>query len=423
MSHLIVVTRRELYDLVWSRPMMHIAAEFGVSGTGLAKICNRYAIPTPPRGYWAKLENGKLTRQLPFIEVDDTKLQQLTIHAGAWRLPAAAQEVIRRARVEHVKRSTPRAAPDAPIEPVVDVHPSLAATAKALRHAKPNREGFVHTTGDRMVGVTIGANSVERAIFILNGLARALEARGLAPTACGMGLQAERGTDTVVLAMTERTQRVPHVATKEELAAEERHKKQRERAFASPRSWDLALASLPTHEKAYPDFDTVLSGQLILRADGYGGDGVRRTWADGRTQRLDRMIEEIAVGVDALLAVRKANREESEERQRQFAELVRRREMARKRGEREKKRGELLSELIELQHEADELDAWLASGPLRDALAEDSSNARMLVWARVRLAELRERTSPDGIQSGLESGALFPTVDDLHDPLGEPPAG
>jgi hypothetical protein len=47
--------------------MMHVAAEFGVTGTGLAKICERYAIPTPPRGYWAKLQHGKMVKQEPFL--------------------------------------------------------------------------------------------------------------------------------------------------------------------------------------------------------------------------------------------------------------------------------------------------------------------------------------------------------------------
>lgn len=32
------LTRRELYDLVWARPMMHVAAQFGVTGTGLVRI-------------------------------------------------------------------------------------------------------------------------------------------------------------------------------------------------------------------------------------------------------------------------------------------------------------------------------------------------------------------------------------------------
>ena len=53
------LTREELYALVWERPMNRLAAEFGISDTGLAKICRKLDVPYPPRGYWAKKEAGK----------------------------------------------------------------------------------------------------------------------------------------------------------------------------------------------------------------------------------------------------------------------------------------------------------------------------------------------------------------------------
>jgi hypothetical protein len=39
--------------------MSRLAEEFGISGNGLAKICDRLDVPYPPRGYWAKKEAGK----------------------------------------------------------------------------------------------------------------------------------------------------------------------------------------------------------------------------------------------------------------------------------------------------------------------------------------------------------------------------
>jgi len=39
--------------------MSRLAEEFGISGNGLAKICDRMDVPYPPRGYWAKKEAGK----------------------------------------------------------------------------------------------------------------------------------------------------------------------------------------------------------------------------------------------------------------------------------------------------------------------------------------------------------------------------
>jgi AcrR family transcriptional regulator len=47
------LSREALHRLVWSRPLGVVAAEFGITGNGLAKICDRLLIPHPPRGYWA----------------------------------------------------------------------------------------------------------------------------------------------------------------------------------------------------------------------------------------------------------------------------------------------------------------------------------------------------------------------------------
>lgn len=51
-------SRRQLYDLVWSRPVVSLAKEYGFSDVGFAKICRRHNIPLPPRGYWAKINAG-----------------------------------------------------------------------------------------------------------------------------------------------------------------------------------------------------------------------------------------------------------------------------------------------------------------------------------------------------------------------------
>ena len=40
-------TRHELYDLVWSEPMVKLAERYGISGNGLAKACRRAGIPVP----------------------------------------------------------------------------------------------------------------------------------------------------------------------------------------------------------------------------------------------------------------------------------------------------------------------------------------------------------------------------------------
>ena len=52
-------SRVELYELVWTKPMTHLAKELGLSDVGLRKICVKYGIPLPSRGYWARLQVDK----------------------------------------------------------------------------------------------------------------------------------------------------------------------------------------------------------------------------------------------------------------------------------------------------------------------------------------------------------------------------
>jgi len=47
-----VLSREQLYDLVWSEPLLTLAKRFGLSDNGLRKRCKAMNVPTPPRGYW-----------------------------------------------------------------------------------------------------------------------------------------------------------------------------------------------------------------------------------------------------------------------------------------------------------------------------------------------------------------------------------
>jgi hypothetical protein len=57
-------SRLQLYDLVWSAPLTAVAPQFGISDVALKKICARFDIPVPPRGYWAKLRASKPTTKI-----------------------------------------------------------------------------------------------------------------------------------------------------------------------------------------------------------------------------------------------------------------------------------------------------------------------------------------------------------------------
>src|SRR5665647_1239225 len=53
------LTRESMYSLVWSEPMLKVAARYGVSSSYMARICKLMNVPRPERGYWAMLAAGK----------------------------------------------------------------------------------------------------------------------------------------------------------------------------------------------------------------------------------------------------------------------------------------------------------------------------------------------------------------------------
>lgn len=123
------LTREELYELVWSRPMYKLAAEFGLSDVGLAKICKAEGIPRPERGYWARLAAGAKVRR-----------RRLPPSKNPTRGPLAFRRVL-----------APGEAPPEP--PVVDVperlknpHAAVAALQQGIQ------EGEVDAYGRLVVG-------------------------------------------------------------------------------------------------------------------------------------------------------------------------------------------------------------------------------------------------------------------------------
>lgn len=76
MRDIVVLSRAELYELVWREPATKVAERFGITGTGLRKICDKHDIPVPPRGHWAKVAaNKKVTRaRLPRPREGDKRI-------------------------------------------------------------------------------------------------------------------------------------------------------------------------------------------------------------------------------------------------------------------------------------------------------------------------------------------------------------
>ncbi|QEN87709.1 hypothetical protein FZC33_15895 [Labrys sp. KNU-23] len=90
MSDLKSLTRRELYDLLWKKPVDTLAKEFGISGRGLGKLCERYSIPVPPRGYWERKAARQKPVKAPLLEIEGR--HQADVAIRIFRTPLPTEE-------------------------------------------------------------------------------------------------------------------------------------------------------------------------------------------------------------------------------------------------------------------------------------------------------------------------------------------
>ena len=179
------ITRTQLYELVWTTPIQKLATRFGLSDVGLAKVCKRHKIPRPPRGYWAKLANGKRVRKFPLSEVKDPSLEEVHFAdrgTAAVASPRAEKQLAVDPAIADLIAA--ESLPDHRIEVATDLRgadPLVQATREALQQAEPDDYGRVSRRWDfpkPCFEVCVGRASAQRALLILHSLVRAFKVRG-----------------------------------------------------------------------------------------------------------------------------------------------------------------------------------------------------------------------------------------------------
>ena len=55
----IELTRKELYDIVWSTTLSKLTQQYAYTNDGIKKICKQYEVPMPDGSYWSKLKFNK----------------------------------------------------------------------------------------------------------------------------------------------------------------------------------------------------------------------------------------------------------------------------------------------------------------------------------------------------------------------------
>jgi hypothetical protein len=303
--------RKELYDLVWSTPMVKLAKEFGLSDVGLRKICVKHDIPTPPLGYWAKLNFGKPAKPTPLTAprqgVSDRVL--ISIHAVAER----PSEVVQ-AKIEARQRiSDPIVVP---MEAPARLHSFARALQQALKASKPDLDGFCHTNGHGILSTSIGAGNRERVVLLADTLLWALEAAGQQIKAAEKDVHVIVDGEAIRIQIGEIRDKREHQPTKVELKAKQ--------------DWETRRKEWPTLYNAdrqhWRRWDHVPSGRMSLTLvdplrNQWQFDHVIGRWHDRLKRRLEDYLQEIVIGILTGGAIVRHNRVASEtaERKRQQA--------------------------------------------------------------------------------------------------------
>lgn len=80
--------RSDLYRLMWAHPGIHVAGLLGMSSSALTRVCKRFNVPAPSRGYWRRVEVGKSVERVPLSDGPNTELPYTVTEALAKALAA-----------------------------------------------------------------------------------------------------------------------------------------------------------------------------------------------------------------------------------------------------------------------------------------------------------------------------------------------
>jgi hypothetical protein len=317
----IIYKRDELYGLVWSKPVRHVAKTYSVSGVALAKICRRLNVPVPGRGHWARVAAGQKPKRRPLAPLRAGEPAE--VRSRRWRMPTppeyTATEMTERAAGKSREEEVPIRVGTSLHQP----HELVALTLAALRKAKSADDGIARCRDRRCLAVEVAPARVDRALHIMDALLKALAARGL---------------DVEVLNPKEFAVWFPGVTLRQV-------KMPVTLVRVDGESVPFALEEItenvqvdrgdPTRWRQ-PTFERRATGKLRLRIrddlDAYRFRvGVQKNWADTEKRRVEGCLNAFVRGLHTIASAIKRERVESEQRRKEQEESRRRWQLERDR--------------------------------------------------------------------------------------------
>lgn len=396
-------TRTEFHDLVWSKPMTHLAKEFGLSDVALHKICRKHDVPNPPAGWWAKHAAGHDVQRKPLPSLKKGISDTISIAGGEFH--AQPDSIVRRREDARIRASH--------FDPEAQVHDNaivMRSMAK-LRKAKPDMRGLVRTTHKNLIDSEIAPTSIDRVELSLNRIVAAAEEQGFVLCQKEERISFTDSFVVVPFRLKETVRRNKHEPTAEELAMEEKERKKREQRWAR-NDWSFTPRfGLHTH---WPEWDYEPTGKVAFEFDLHlrYSSSLRRSFKDAKVQRLENMANDIAVGLAVLAAAKLEDEQRAEEDRIRAEGAAQRRNEAKRLAYIEDRRLKVLAVAFDRMEKRDRLRRL--AGQISNELRETRSPraVEFVAWLERHLEQAEKNADVEGLESLFESEHVFGADDD-----------
>ena len=366
-SQEIILKREDLYEHVWTEPMWKLAPKIGISDVGLKKICIKMGIPTPERGYWAKIEAGHKMPRVPLPAFDKNKYCETYPINHREESPALPVPDEFEAELLPIKTIT---VPENLNKP----HPLTLVTKQAFKKGFVNDYGIIHA-GSRLLDIGVSSQCFDRALRIMDTIIKGFSSLDINVEneieANEFGTFAFVHGEKIHFSIVEHSLRSDHVLTEKEKADLKRL------SYSYAHKWDY-----------HP------SGVLTLCIKEYCG-GMRKNWKDGKAKIEDRIYDffkSVFLCAEALKT-----------RRLQWEEDARKRQEELKRIEDEKRRQQ--EELSKQQQLENQTERWTKSQQIRE-------------YVKRMEHKISEPGTPDDVKQRFEQWRIWASAHaDRLDPL------
>jgi hypothetical protein len=315
------LSRQDLYELAWSKPMSDLAKDFGISDVALAKRLRKLGVPAPGRGYWARVAAGQTPHRPALPRQKGVESDVPAVHVPPPDRPADMDDDHANVESDAVRQRINALV----VVPTTDLRNAVAAvkrTARRLKHSDAATLAFERgeKTGP-IVDMSMSREVTDRALRLADMFLRAAQELGWsfvmpAPEKSTTDSDARdestsRGPavgqlvvegEPIGFRIEERMKDVPREPTAREVAREKR-----EYWYHAPRVNSVATGSL----------------RLVRVEVEYGR---RQSWHDRGSRHIEDKIPDILRGFLDLALELKARRAQRERRRREYEEAERKRQ-------------------------------------------------------------------------------------------------